>query len=53
MEENKNEWSKVTVQADKGVDFLTIKKVLFTATEAGAGEINFAVTKLPLESTSQ
>lgn len=52
-EEDKNEWSKVTVQADKGVDFLTIKKVLFTATEAGAGEINFAVTKLPLESTSQ
>ena len=52
-EEDVNAWSKVTVQADKGVDFLTIKKVLFTATEAGAGEINFAVTKLPQESTSQ
>ncbi|HEX7676407.1 MAG TPA: biopolymer transporter ExbD [Bdellovibrio sp.] len=47
-----NAWSKVTIQADKGVDFLTVKKVLFTVTEAGAGEINFAVTKLPQESTS-
>lgn len=51
-EEDPNAWNKVTIQADKGVDFLTIKKVLYTATEAGAGEINFAVTKLPLESTS-
>jgi biopolymer transport protein ExbD len=47
-----NAWSKVTIQSDKGVDFLTIKKVLYTVTEAGAGEINFAVTKIPLESTS-
>lgn len=47
-----NSWNKVTVQSDKGVDFLTIKKVLYTVTEAGAGEINFAVTKTPLESTS-
>lgn len=39
------EWKKVTVQADRGIDFKTIKKVLFTVTEAGAGEINFAVTK--------
>ncbi len=51
-DEDLNAWSKVTIQADKGVDFLTIKKVLFTATEAGAGEINFAVTKLPQDSTS-
>lgn len=51
-EEDLNAWSKVTIQADKDVDFLTIKKVLFTVTEAGAGEINFAVTKLPQESTS-
>ncbi|MBV2167914.1 MAG: biopolymer transporter ExbD [Bdellovibrio sp.] len=51
-EEDPNAWSKVTIQADKGVDFLTIKKVLFTITEAGAGEINFAVTKLPQDSTS-
>ena len=47
-----NAWSKVTIQSDKSVDFLTIKKVLYTVTEAGAGEINFAVTKMPLESTS-
>lgn len=52
-EQDPNAWSKVTIQADKDVDFLTIKKVLFTVTEAGAGEINFAVTKVPTESTSQ
>ncbi|KYG61353.1 adventurous gliding motility protein S [Bdellovibrio bacteriovorus] len=52
VEEDPNAWSKVTIQADKGVDFLTVKKVLFTVTEAGAGEINFAVTKQPQESTS-
>lgn len=36
-------WKKVTVQADKGIDLLTLKKVLITLTEAGVGEINFAV----------
>ncbi|MFV8256183.1 ExbD/TolR family protein [Bdellovibrio bacteriovorus] len=51
-EDDPNAWSKVTIQADKGVDFLTVKKVLFTVTEAGAGEINFAVTKLPQETNS-
>jgi biopolymer transport protein ExbD len=51
-EEDPNAWRKITIQADKGVDFLTVKKVLYTVTEAGAGEINFAVTKLPQESTS-
>ncbi len=39
------EWNKVTIQSDRGIDFMTIKKVLFTVTEAGAGEINFAVLK--------
>jgi len=38
-------WNKVTIQADKGVDFLSVKKVMYTITEAGAGEINFAVNK--------
>ncbi len=38
-------WNKVTIQADKDVDFLTVKKVMYTVTEAGAGEINFAVNK--------
>lgn len=38
-------WNKVTIQSDKNIDFLTVKKVMYTITEAGAGEINFAVTK--------
>ncbi|WP_413558439.1 ExbD/TolR family protein [Bdellovibrio sp. HCB209] len=50
--EDPNAWSKVTIQADKGIDFLTVKKVMFTVTEAGAGEINFAVTKNSNQSTS-
>ena len=41
-EESRN---KITVQADKEMDFLTIKKVMYTVTEAGASEINFAVVK--------
>lgn len=36
---------RVTVQADKSVDFLTVKKVMMTLTDAGASEINFAVIK--------
>lgn len=43
--EDPNPWNKVTIQSDKGVDFLTVKKVMYTVTEAGAGEMNFAVTK--------
>ncbi|MCS6838784.1 MAG: biopolymer transporter ExbD [Bdellovibrionaceae bacterium] len=38
-------WKKVTVQADRMIEFATIKKILFTITEAGAQEINFAVLK--------
>lgn len=38
-------WDKVTIQADKNIDFLTVKKVMYTVTEAGAGEVNFAVIK--------
>lgn len=38
-------WNKVTIQADKGMDFLTVKKVMYTVSEAGAREINFAVMK--------
>ena len=38
-------WSRVTLQADRSIDFLTVKKIMFTLTEAGAGQINFAVTK--------
>ncbi|MDZ4662523.1 MAG: biopolymer transporter ExbD [Pseudomonadota bacterium] len=40
-------YKKVTVSADKSIDFLTIKKVMFTVTEAGASEINFAVESTP------
>ena len=40
-----DEFRKVTVQADKLVDFLTVKKVMFSVTEAGMTEINFAVLK--------
>lgn len=40
-----NDDRRITVQADKTVDFLTIKKVMMTITEAGASEINFAVMK--------
>ncbi len=45
--ENLEPWKKITVQAHKEIDFLTIKKILFTLTEAGAGEINFAVLQQP------
>lgn len=44
-EEEKEPWSKITVQCDKGIDFGTVKKVMYTVTEAGASEINFAVMK--------
>ena len=37
-------WGRVTMQADKDIDFLTVKKVMYTITEAGASLINFAVT---------
>ena len=40
-----DEFRKITVQADKLVDFLTVKKVMFSVTEAGMQEINFAVLK--------
>lgn len=44
-------WNKITVQADKGIDILTVKKILTTLTVAGAREINFAVTKTTGSST--
>lgn len=40
---------KITIQSDKSIDFLTVKKVMFTVTEAGIYEINFAVIKRPDE----
>lgn len=43
--ELEEEYRKVTVQADKKVEFKMIKKIMYTLVEAGAGEINFAVEK--------
>jgi biopolymer transport protein ExbD len=40
-----NPWNKITIQSDKAIDFLTVKKVMYTVTEAGGNEINFAVMK--------
>lgn len=40
-----DEFRKVTIQSDKLVDFLTVKKIMYTVTEAGMLEINFAVMK--------
>jgi biopolymer transport protein ExbD len=51
-EDDPNAWKKVTIQCDKGIDFLTVKKVMYTVTDAGAGEINFAVTKNTPEAAS-
>ena len=43
--DKRKDWGRVTVQADKEIDFLTVKKVLYTATDAGATIINFAVSQ--------
>jgi len=40
-----NAWRKVTLQADKSIDYLTLKKVMYSVYEAGGGPINFAVAK--------
>lgn len=46
-----DDFRKITIQSDKNVDFLTVKKVMFSVTEAGMQEINFAVLKKPNDST--
>lgn len=46
-----DDFRKVTIQADSKIDFLTVKKVMYTVTEAGIYEINFAVMKKPEELT--
>lgn len=40
-----NAWRRVTLQADKDMDYLTLKKVMYSIYEAGGGPINFAVAK--------
>jgi biopolymer transport protein ExbD len=46
-----DDFRKMTIQADKNIDFLTIKKVMFSVTEAGIQEINFAVMKKEKDTT--
>lgn len=43
--EKPEDFKRVTVQADKEIDSGTVKKVMYTLTEAGASEINFAVMR--------
>ena len=38
-------WRRVTLQADKAIDYLTLKKIMYSIYEAGGGPINFAVAK--------
>ena len=40
-----NAWRKVTLQADKDMDYLTLKKIMYSIYKAGGGPINFAVAK--------
>lgn len=44
-ESDPNQWKKVTIQADKSIDYLTLKKIMYSIYEAGGGPINFAVAK--------
>ena len=41
--EEVDKFRKMTIQADKTVDLLTVKKIMYTITEGGVYEINFAV----------
>lgn len=43
---------KMTIQAAKTIDFLSLKKVMYTITEAGIAEINFAVMPKPDEAVA-
>lgn len=44
---------KMTLQVDKEINFLPVKKVLYTLTQAGVKEINFAVIKVKAEDKYQ
>lgn len=43
----KNAPFRVTIQADENTEFVYIKRVMFTLTEAGIKEMNFAVVQKP------
>ncbi len=45
VKDDPDQWRKVTLQADKDIDYLTLKKVMYSIYEAGGGPINFAVAK--------
>jgi len=48
-----NAWRKVTLQVDKAIDYLTVKKIMYSIYEAGGGPINFAVVKdVPTNATT-
>lgn len=51
-EDEIDDFLKITIQADKTVDFLSVKKIMYTVTEAGIQEINFAVIKKPEDQAS-
>ncbi len=38
---------RVTIQADETTEFVDVKKIMYTLTEAGVKEMNFAVIKSP------
>ena len=42
-EKELEDFYRITIQSDKKMDFLTVKKVVYTAMEAGIREVNFAV----------
>ena len=46
QEDEIDSFRKMTIQADKEIDFLTVKKVMYTVRNAGIFEINFAVIKV-------
>lgn len=46
-----DDFRKITIQSHKKMDFLTVKKVMYTVTESGMQEINFAVLKKDTEAT--
>ncbi len=45
-EKTTSPYYKITLQVDKSIDFLSVKKVLYTLAQAGVQEINFAVVKV-------
>jgi len=51
-DEKKNAWKQITLQADKNIDFLSLKKIMYSIQAGGSGQINFAVTKEAKDASS-